>query len=671
MRNGSRISVIIPALNEEQSIGKVIDSLPNWVDEIIVADNGSTDGTARTAEQHGARVVREPRRGYGAACLAAMARLRDPEVVVFLDGDFSDFPEETALLVDPILSEEADLVIGSRVLGVREPGALTFQAQFGNWIACRLIHLIWNARYTDLGPFRAIRHSALVSLGMRDRDYGWTVEMQIKAAMRGMRVKEVPVSYRRRIGKSKVSGTVRGVVGAGVKILGTIFLASVGILSDTGREGQGERVIVFTRYPEAGKTKTRLIPAIGATGAANLHKSLTERAVAEAGRVRDRRGATVEIRYEGSESAIMAEWLGHDLDYREQESGDLGDRMFRAFEESLRGGFGRVVLFGTDLPGLSADIITRGLSELDRHDLVLGPARDGGYYLIGMKRPYPELFDSMEWSNAHVLSATLDRARGLGLSTTLLEPLNDLDRPEDLGRFAASQPPAAGLPESDLISVIVPSLNEGRNLLACLESVRSAGDVEIIVVDGGSSDDTVALAHAADVKVLVTDSGRGRQMNAGAAAASGGILLFLHADSVLPRSWNRLVRSALSEKGVSAGAFELGLNAESPAFRFIERAANFRSRTLQTPYGDQGIFLTREMFRQMGGFPEIPLMEDLELVRNLRKQGRIAIVPERISTSARRWRKLGVLRATLINQVLLAAYFLGIRPRVLSRWYNR
>jgi glycosyltransferase involved in cell wall biosynthesis len=223
MRCGVKVSVIIPALNEEQSIGKVVSAIPAWIDEIIVVDNGSTDQTAEMARTGGARVVDEPQRGYGSACLAGLAALGSPEIVVFLDGDFSDHPDEMRLLVDPIAGGEVDMVIGSRVMGRVESGALTPQARFGNWLSCKLIRRFWNVSFTDLGPFRAIRYSTLKSFNMQDRDYGWTVEMQIKAARDGVRIKEVPVSYRKRIGQSKVSGTIKGVIGAGTKILYTIF----------------------------------------------------------------------------------------------------------------------------------------------------------------------------------------------------------------------------------------------------------------------------------------------------------------------------------------------------------------------------------------------------------------------------------------------------------------
>jgi hypothetical protein len=228
MLGGARISVIIPALDEEASIGGVIEAIPPWVDEVVVVDNGSTDGTAGAAAVRGARVVHEPERGYGAACLRGIASLDSPDVVVFLDGDGADDPDEMERLVRPIAAGDAELVVGSRVRGEREPGALTPQARFGNLLACGLMRLLWGTRYTDLGPFRAIGHDALLRLGMGDRDFGWTVEMQVRAAQQGLAAREVPVSYRRRrLGRSKVSGTLRGVWGAGTKILGTIALLAL------------------------------------------------------------------------------------------------------------------------------------------------------------------------------------------------------------------------------------------------------------------------------------------------------------------------------------------------------------------------------------------------------------------------------------------------------------
>jgi glycosyltransferase involved in cell wall biosynthesis len=222
------VAVIIPALNEEQAIGRVIGDLPNaWVHQLIVVDNGSIDRTAEIAAAHGATVVHEPKRGYGRACLAGMAALKRPDIVVFLDGDYSDHPDELPLLVAPIAENRADLVIGSRVMGHRERGALVPQARLGNALATALISSLFGVRFTDLGPFRAIGYQKLLELHMVDCNYGWTVEMQVKAARIGLRCCEIPVSYRRRVGVSKISGTLMGSIKAGYKILWTIFRYSV------------------------------------------------------------------------------------------------------------------------------------------------------------------------------------------------------------------------------------------------------------------------------------------------------------------------------------------------------------------------------------------------------------------------------------------------------------
>ena len=220
----SRISVIIPAYNEESSIGLVLDALPQEkIHEIIVVDNGSTDATARVAQEHGARVVKEPKKGYGSACRKGIDELDAPDIVVFIDGDFSDFPEEIVLLIGPIEAGEKDFVLGSRMIFPKSQLALLPQARYGNRLAIFLIKLFFKYEFTDLGPFRAIRYSSLISLGMQDRDFGWTVEMQIKAVRNGLRIHEVPVNYRKRIGISKITGTFLGTFRAGIKIIYTIF----------------------------------------------------------------------------------------------------------------------------------------------------------------------------------------------------------------------------------------------------------------------------------------------------------------------------------------------------------------------------------------------------------------------------------------------------------------
>lgn len=227
MRGGKRVGCIIPALNEAAAIGKVVAAVPAWVDAVIVADNGSSDATAQVAHQAGADVVHAQARGYGAACLAGLRALPGVDIVVFVDGDYADHPEDMHMLVDPIVSGRADLVIGSRVLGTVEAGALTPQQRFGNWLATSLVHRIWRTRYSDLGPFRAIRATVLEQLDVSDPTFGWTIEMQIKAARAGVAVLERPARYRRRIGQSKISGTLSGSVRAGVKILGIIAREAV------------------------------------------------------------------------------------------------------------------------------------------------------------------------------------------------------------------------------------------------------------------------------------------------------------------------------------------------------------------------------------------------------------------------------------------------------------
>ena len=221
------IDVIIPAYNEEKSIPKVIAEIPKFVRHIVVANNNSTDQTQRAAEEAGAKVVFEPQKGYGKACLTAMDWLKKQEIqsdiVVFLDGDYSDFPEEMKDLVQPILDGKANMVIGSRALGQRESGSMTLPQVFGNWLATTMMKYMQGAKFSDLGPFRAIVWKKLLDLNMVDQNFGWTIEMQIKAHKAGLRYTEVPVNYRKRIGVSKVSGTVKGVIGAGYKIIFTIF----------------------------------------------------------------------------------------------------------------------------------------------------------------------------------------------------------------------------------------------------------------------------------------------------------------------------------------------------------------------------------------------------------------------------------------------------------------
>ncbi|MBW4459811.1 MAG: TIGR04283 family arsenosugar biosynthesis glycosyltransferase [Nodosilinea sp. WJT8-NPBG4] len=221
------------------------------------------------------------------------------------------------------------------------------------------------------------------------------------------------------------------------------------------------------------------------------------------------------------------------------------------------------------------------------------------------------------------------------------------------------------------ISVVIPALNEARQLPAVLNTIHPANPVEVIVVDGGSVDGTAEVAEAQGARVVKATPGRSHQLNCGAAAATGSLLLFLHADTRLPEGFARTIRQTLAQPGVVAGAFRLTIDGPGRGLRWVEWGVNLRSRLLQMPYGDQGIFLKAEVFHKLGGFPDLPMMEDFELMRQLRKVGKVAIAPSAVVTSDRRWRTLGILRTTLANQIMVVSYLLGVDPHKLARWYRR
>ncbi|MEH1855107.1 MAG: TIGR04283 family arsenosugar biosynthesis glycosyltransferase [Nostoc sp.] len=221
------------------------------------------------------------------------------------------------------------------------------------------------------------------------------------------------------------------------------------------------------------------------------------------------------------------------------------------------------------------------------------------------------------------------------------------------------------------ISIIIPAINEAGNIKKAIATTQGSINIEVIVVDGGSSDDTVAIAQSLNVKVISSSPGRAVQMNAGAVAASGEILLFLHADTRLPAGFDEMIRTALQQPGSVAGAFKLQIDASLFSLRWVEWGVNVRSHFYQMPYGDQAIFLTKEVFQQIGCFPELPIMEDFELMRRLKRIGRIVIIPTPVVTSARRWLQKGVFKTTLLNQLVITAYLLGISPERIRRWYRR
>ena len=437
-----------------------------------------------------------------------------------------------------------------------------------------------------------------------------------------------------------------------------------------------ERLIVFTRFPEPGKTKTRLIPALGAKGAARLQRQMTEHIIATAATLSSRPGLTIEVCHEGGNNGLMQEWLGPQFSYRPQKPGDLGRRMTHAFEAAFRDSQAAAVIVGSDIPEISADTIQQAFEGLQNNDLVLGPARDGGYYLIGMKNTLPfethfRLFDDISWGTDRVLIQTLQMARDSGLRFTLLEPLGDVDRPADLHIWQAVQKAEAKMSRAQKISVIIPALNEAATIARTLSQLKGIENLEVLVVDGGSTDETAALAGSRGVKVIHSNPGKAIQMNTGAAAAAGDILVFLHADTRLPEGFSRQIVAALNQKGAAAGAFRLGIDSHAAGIRLIECMANLRSRILRLPYGDQALFMKKSLFDKIDGYPEMPIMEDFILVRRLRREGKIVIVPKAVATSPRRWLHLGIFKTWLINQLIIMAYYLGFPPERLTRIYRR
>jgi uncharacterized protein len=429
-----------------------------------------------------------------------------------------------------------------------------------------------------------------------------------------------------------------------------------------------EQLTIFTRYPEPGTTKTRLIPVLGPEGAAALQRQMTEHLLDSVRRLVRLRPLTVEIRFSGGNACLMQNWLGSDFRYAAQGNGELDERMTIALGAAFDTGAETAVIIGSDIPGITAEIIGRAFDALRHADAVFGPAADGGYYLVGLRRKagaraLPALLAGLPWGTSRVLALSLERAAERGLSVTLLDCLADVDRPEDLSvweRFAGPR-----------ISVVIPTLNEAATIRAALRRAQTARNVETIVVDGGSRDATAETARRYGALVLAAEPSRSRQMNVGAAAATGDILLFLHADTRLPEGYDGHVREVLSRPGAIAGAFALALDSPRLSLRLMATVANWRSRYLGTPYGDQALFLATETFRAIGGFPELPIMEDVALVRRLKPRGRIVILPVAVVTSARRWLKVGVWKTWLVNQMALGAYLLGVAPRTIARFYNR
>jgi rSAM/selenodomain-associated transferase 2/rSAM/selenodomain-associated transferase 1 len=437
-----------------------------------------------------------------------------------------------------------------------------------------------------------------------------------------------------------------------------------------------KKLIIFTRYPETGTTKTRLIPLLGAKGAADLHRKMTEHTLARLKGLSTLNELTIEICYDGGNEYLMKNWLGPDLDYQPQGIGHLGLRMKRALENAFRSGADAAVLIGTDIPDITDTVIHTAFDILKQNNMAIGPAKDGGYYLIGLQStsrlPAMEnLFSGITWGRRNVLGKTIDIAKHLEFSFSLLDELEDVDQPEDLSIWERSQILNDHNFIPGNISVIIPALNEAGNIAETLLSIGHGKNIQVIVADGGSQDNTVSIAKSLGAKVINVLPPRSNQMNEGAAEATGDVLLFLHADTRLPKNFYRLILRSLAQPGIAAGAFELCIASPTPALRLIERLANWRSRYLGTPYGDQGIFMLSRVFHGVGGFSDFPIMEDFELIRRLQKKGKIITLSAPVLTSSRRWQNFGILKTTLINQLVIITYYMGIPPDTIARLYRR
>ncbi len=435
-------------------------------------------------------------------------------------------------------------------------------------------------------------------------------------------------------------------------------------------------LIVFSRYPVPGATKTRLIPALGPQGASDLQHVMTMLCMMAARLASITVPCSLEVRSTGGSLAAMRRWLGRDLTVRSQGTGDLGNRMLQALRQAFTEGRSAAVIVGTDCPFVDESHLVEALGALHEHDMVIGPAEDGGYYLIGFAaNTAPDIlktmFSGIHWGTNTVFQRTMDAASVNGLKVHVLDRFADIDRPPDLRswktalalrrqQFAATSP----------LSVIVPTLNEGTTVLPVIAAIKAGGPCDVIVADGGSNDATAERVRTAGATVVTAPGGRADQQNKGADRATGALLLFLHADTRPPAYFDIHIRHTLSQPGVSAGAFRFKTDSTASTMRLLEAIVNWRSTRRQLPYGDQGLFLTRKTFEQVGGFPPLPIMEDYALVRRLRTAGRLVTASAPAVTSARRWEQLGLVRTTLTNQLMIAGYHMQIPPHLLAAFYR-
>ncbi len=495
-------TVVIPALNEAPVIGEVVRRLRACqalqevgIRDILVVDNGSDDETSAVARAAGARVVQEPRRGYGRACLAGVQAAKDADVIILMDGDGSDVPEDLVRVWQPVQAGVADLAMGSRARGQREPGALTPQQRVGNAVGAVLLRLLYGVRVSDIGPLRAIRRETLLRMEMSEMTYGWSAEMLAKAGRLGLRIEEIPVDYRRRAGgTSKVAGTLKGTVKASGRILRTILrywrwqpgragetalppsansfadteaahpvrqateVAARGFATrsacadsthaarstaDSAQSTRRQALFIVARLPVAGQTKTRLSQGIGVERATDLYRAFLRDLGERFTQAAARDGYDLYWFYaapDGIDAAAFAACVPPGGTLHSQEGADFAARLWHGFETLSARGYERVVVIGSDSPHLPAAWVRQAFAALATHEVVIGPAQDGGYYLLGQRAsPAPvDLFTGIKMSTATVCAETLARAEAAGLRVARAPATFDVDEAADLERLRAA-----------------------------------------------------------------------------------------------------------------------------------------------------------------------------------------------------------------------------------------